>query len=96
MDVSLDVLFEQEQVVNDYEGTKNDGMTTAEEAEQTVSVIDGGEEDTVVEDQLDRLKKQYDAICETWTAYRIACDRLTKEEEMSRKTGWRKIHGIGQ
>ena len=42
---------------------------------------DGGEEDTVVEDQLDRLKKQYDDICQTWEAYRIACNRLTKEEE---------------
>ena len=32
MDVSLNVLFEQEQVVNDNDKTKNDGMTTAEEA----------------------------------------------------------------
>ena len=42
MHVRLDVFFEQEQVVNDNNGTNNDEMTTAEEAEQTVSVIDGG------------------------------------------------------
>ena len=60
MDVSLDVLFKQEQVANDKDGTKNDGMTTADDAEQTVSVIDGGKEDKVVEDHSDQLKKQND------------------------------------
>merc|ERR1711884_451853 len=45
------------------------------------------EEDGVVEDQLDRLKKQYNTVCEMWAEYRTACDRCRKEEENVKEDG---------
>ena len=94
MYVSLDVLFEQEQVVNDNDGTKNDGTMIAEEAEQKCVIDDSRtteeenvEKDVVVEDQLDRLKKQYNTVCEMWLEYRTARDGLTKEEENVEEDG---------
>ena len=86
-DIRLDVLFEQKQKVSNNEGA-NDGMTTAEEAEQTCVIDDSGtkeeenvEEDEVVEDQLDRLKKQYNTVCEVCAEWTTASDRWRKEEE---------------
>ena len=62
-------------------------MATAEDVKQTVSVIDGGNEDEVVEDQLDQLKKQYDTICEMWVEYRTECDRIINAEEKIEEDG---------
>ena len=63
-------------------------MATADEAEQTCIIDDSGtkeeenvEEDEVVEDQLDRLKKQYNAVCEVCAEWATASDRWIKEEE---------------
>jgi len=85
-DVRLDVLFEQKQEVINNEVIKNNRTTTAEKAEQTVSMIDGGEEDEVVENQLNQLMKendkQFDTLMKTYDSMAAMMDEFTKQREV--------------
>ena len=77
MVVSLDVLFEKEQIVNDNNGTKNDGTTATEEKKQTHCDDNNG----IMTPFIERLYEKTDDPHERYMAMMEEISRLEEKQK---------------